>query len=54
MTREGEPEKRRLGLGIGMADWRGTYLPSRSPEPETMTREGEPEYGEEETRVRDF
>jgi hypothetical protein len=33
---------------------RGTYLPSRSPEPETMTWEGEPESGEEEIRVRDF
>jgi hypothetical protein len=33
---------------------RGTYLPSRSPEPETMMREGEPESGEEEIRVRDF
>ena len=50
-------------IRIRVRDWdgrleresrRGTYLPSRSLEPETMMREGEPESGEEEIRVRDF
>jgi hypothetical protein len=46
-----------------MADWResrrGTYLPSRSPEPETMTRDGgresrSPESGDYGFRVTDL
>jgi hypothetical protein len=39
MTREGEPEKRRLGLGIGMADWRGRAGEGVSAKPQLRARD---------------